>query len=280
MSYHKYNDSKFVFLLGNGLNNISNKSIGWMAILDEISKDINIKYVKGFPLPSFFELLTIYSPYNLDHSLKDAFIKKVKTISGSKYHKELFEFCENNKIDILTTNFDHSIQEANNLKKKSTRSLKNGFTDYYPWQIFYQKEGSYIKLFHINGDINYKRSIKLSIKDYAGNITRFNENYRPGVAKSKYKIDITWINTLFEKEVVILGLNLGEDEIFLRNLLIERQIYRINNKLNKKNQYNGYYLYGIKSFKDNNEFARYELFFNSVGIEMKGYSDYELMYKK
>lgn len=281
MSYHNYNNSKYAFLLGNGLNNMANRSIGWISILDEISQGIGIKYVQGFPLPSFFELLTLYAPDNLDHSLKDRFREKVKTISGSNRHRELFEFCEDNQIDILTTNFDHSLQKTNGLKKKSTRSLKKGFTDYYPWQIFYQKEGSKIKLFHINGDINYKRSIKLSVKDYAGNITRFNELYRPSATNSRYENDITWINTLFEKQLVILGLSLGEDEIFLRNLLIERKIYRTKNKIEEKEENNGYYLYCDKTFlNDKNKFERYKLFFNSVGIEMIGYSDYFMLYDR
>lgn len=280
MSYHNYANSKYVFLLGNGINNKSSKTINWESILKNISEEYGVEYVNDFPLPAFMELLTIYTLGNTDHKLKDTFIKEVEKISGSSDHREIYEFCNKNHIDILTTNFDHAIQKENNLEKTSTRSLKKGFTDFYPWQIFYKRAGSNIKLFHINGDIEYKRSIKLSVKDYAGNITKFNRTYRPSVAKSKYKTDKTWINVMFEKELVILGLGLGEDELFLRHLLIERQIYRIKNKLNKNDGINGYYLYRKKSLpRCSNKYARYELFFKSVGIEMKDYDDYPLMYK-
>lgn len=293
MSIFNFNDSNYVFLLGNGINLLNDLDNSWMKILNKIEPEKIIEHVYGYPLTEFFDLLVVngkrgYSAY------KEAFINEVATIPGSEVHKKLFEFCTENNIIILTTNFDHAFEKGNNLVKGQERSFKNRFSNYYPWQRYYhhaQNNAEYkgTKIYHINGDMMYKNSIKLSILDYANNISYFNKNFNPNKSSNFKKYtqeeEITWINYLFEKEIVIAGLDLGEAEIFIRYLLIERRRYQI--KRNQKLNHTGYYLYCRKDFEveekgkivfDENKFNRYHLFFNSVGIKIKEYKDYQDIY--
>ena len=92
MSIFNFNDSNYVFLLGNGINLLNDLDNSWMKILNKIEPEKIIEHVYGYPLTEFFDLLVVngktgYSAY------KEAFINEVATIPGSEVHKKLFEFC-------------------------------------------------------------------------------------------------------------------------------------------------------------------------------------------
>lgn len=283
MSYQNYANSKYVFLIGNGINRIGGShDISWQQILENFEVNSKLSYVDGYPLPEFFELLSLYNRDGVDTLHRTQFVEAIDALVGNNYHKEVYQFCNRHHIDILTTNFDHAFQKTNNLVKTSTRKLDKKFTDFYPWQVFYTEQGHKnsdqgIRLFHINGDQYYKRSLKLTVKDYAGNITYFNRRYNPLQKNSKYANDETWINCLFDKDVIIFGLALGDEEIFIRNVLIQRALYR---KKMKMNGTSGYYLYCTQDFKDDTTLAQYTLFFKAVGIEMVPYETYHAIYER
>lgn len=98
--------------------------------------------------------------------------------------------------------------------------LDKGFTDYYPWQRYYSNPNepeNHTKIWHIQGDSHYPRSIRLTVEDYVKQYEYF-EKYDPLNRKSKYKKSITWLNQFFEKQVFIVGLALEEQEFFLRQI--------------------------------------------------------------
>ncbi len=281
MSLFDYKDSSNIFLIGNGVNLMSDKTNSWLAILNQLNQRKSLKYVEGFPLTEFFDLLVVNS--NKDYAFyRDLFIQRIKDklVNKSNLHKQIYNYCQSNKILILTTNFDHSFQISNQLIPSSDSKLESGFTHYYPWQRYYIKENSHdTKLYHINGDMMYKRSIKLSVLDYAKSINFFDDNYNLNKKKrkKKYKLEETWINDFFnkDKKLVICGLDLGESELFLRHLLIQRNKYIATNR----NKITGYYLACSLDFKDNmNKFDRYKLFFDSVGIKIIEYPTYQDIY--
>lgn len=191
MSLFDYKDSSNIFLIGNGVNLMSDKTNSWLAILNQLNQRKSLKYVEGFPLTEFFDLLVVNS--NKDYAFyRDLFIQRIKDklVNKSNLHKQIYNYCQSNKILILTTNFDHSFQISNQLIPSSDSKLESGFTHYYPWQRYYIKENSHdTKLYHINGDMMYKRSIKLSVLDYAKSINFFDDNYNLNKKKRKKKIN-------------------------------------------------------------------------------------------
>ena len=205
MSYKDLIDPNSVILVGNGINwRGNNSSISWESILKSLDKGKGSGNVpKGYPLTEYFEILNINRP-NRDGMVSE-FIEKIKSIEPGRAHLDLVNTCMDKGINILTTNFDHSIEKTGNFHEGAYRKLDEGFTDYYPWQRYYsngQKAGG-IKIWHVNGDIKYRRSIKLSVCDYAGCINHYTK-FDPST-KSRYKRDKTWINEIMEKNLIIIG---------------------------------------------------------------------------
>lgn len=274
MSYKDLIDAKFVILVGNGINlwDSNDKAISWESILKSFNKGKNCGDVpKGYLLTEYFEIVNI-NRANRDVMVND-FIAKVESIEPSSAHHDLVHTCMDKGINILTTNFDHSIEKTGDFKKGSYRKLGKGFTDYYPWQRYYSDDNnpSSIKIWHINGDTEYTRSIKLSVCDYAGCINYY-RRFDPMTKSNKYKKDRTWINEITEKNLIIIGLALSEAEIFLRHVLIRRASY--SRKIGKRLK--GYFL----TLKDSEAArdSRLKFFLDNVNIEMKLFSDYDEMY--
>ncbi len=273
MNYKDLLDSNSAILVGNGINWPGNSSsISWESILKSLEKDKGRGNVpKGYPLTEYFEIVNINRD-NQDGMVSD-FIEKVKNIEPSSAHHDLVNTCMDKGINILTTNFDHSIEKTGNFNKGSYRKLAKGFTNYYPWQRYYSDENNpnSIKIWHVNGDTEYIRSIKLSVCDYAGCINYY-RRFDPTSKSNQYKSDRTWINEIMEKNLIIIGLALSEAEIFLRHVLIRRASYSRKRGKGLK----GYFL--TTENPETVEDSRLKFFLDSVNIEMKYFTDYDEMY--
>lgn len=258
-----------VLLVGNGVNlrEVNTSKVSWYDILQSINKEDIIP--KGYPLTEYFELLK-----NNDKNaseLKDNFIDSIKELSYNNAHKDIIEACVEAGAVLMTTNFDHAFQSTGLFKTAQTRDLSKGFTNYYPWQRFYEHESG-MKLWHINGDMRYKNSVKLSVMDYAGNLNYFRK-FDPQERNSRYRIDETWINEIFEKDLIIMGLSLSEAEIFIRHILIRRNAWARSKNLNLQ----GKYLMVNESASG--EEKRLEFFLKHVGIEIVRFESYDQLYR-
>ena len=273
MGYKDLIDENSVILVGNGLNlrGSNNNSISWESILKNMNKNKgNGDVPKGYPLTEFFEIVNIDKDDQV--GMINEFIDSIKSIEPGRAHHDLVKTCMDKGINILTTNFDHSIEKAGNFDEGAYRKLDEGFTDYYPWQRYYSngpKAGG-IKIWHVNGDVKYRRSIKLSVCDYAGCISYYGE-FDP-MAKSRYKRDRTWINEIMEKNLIIMGLTLSEAEIFLRHVLIRRASYSKKRGKGLK----GYFL-TTEDFETVKN-SRLKFFLESVDIKIEYFKDYNEMY--
>jgi len=275
MSYKNYINSNTVILLGNGINRLNKDEnhISWESILKGLSmNNNNLDVPKGYPLTEFFEIINIDRDDTI--GMKNEFINSIRRIRPNSAHYDLISTCKNNGTNILTTNFDHALQNTDSFIKGADRKLKKEFSNHYPWQRYYyiDNEPKSIKIWHVNGDYEYSNSIKLSVSDYAGCINYF-EKFDPSTKKSEYYNDRTWINEIMEKDLIVVGLSLSEAEIFLRHILIKRFLFSRKNRIKSK----GYFL--TTKGSDVSHDAKLRYFLKSVGIEMiDKYLDYEEIY--
>jgi hypothetical protein len=118
------------------------------------------------------------------------------------------------------------------------RSKKGGFTDYYPWETYYgsnavRDPSQEFGIWHVNGMQRYHRSIRLGLTHYMGSVERARGWFHKGnegclfSGKNVRGWDgaATWLHIIFNTPLLIFGLGLEENEVFLRWLLIERARY-------------------------------------------------------
>lgn len=186
------------------------------------------------------------------------------------------------KAPILTTNFDTYISDSINAKKFIFPNVngRSHFTDFYPWNVYYSHKKLLnpldgFSIWHINGIVDYPRSIKLGLSDYMGCVERarrliqgknLNE-YFNGKNQIFWKGYNTWLHIIFNKNLFIFGLTLDENEVFLRWLLIQRAKYsEIYNK-----SLNGWYVNkGINPGK--------KFFLKQIGFDIIDLNDYSDLY--
>lgn len=267
-SYKDYLHKNSVLLVGNGVNlrDHAPTKVSWHGILKSMSPNGIIP--EGYPLTEYFELLKNSNESNKE--IKTKFIDSIKDLQSNHSHREIIDACVERNAVLMTSNFDHAFQKVGNFELSKIRNLNKGFTYYYPWQRFYL-HGSGLRLWHINGDMRYKDSVKLSVMDYAGCLNYFRK-FDPEEKGTRYRRDKTWINELFEKDLIIMGLSLSEVEIFIRHVLIRRNAYAKKKGLKIK----GYFL-KIKEDRSLSN-TRLEFFLNNVGIEIVEYQSFDDMY--
>lgn len=159
--------------------------------------------------------------------------------------KECINFIKKLRAPILTTNFDTCMSESIGAKRYMFSSTCNSysnyvFTDFYPWNVYYSDHKldnplTGFAIWHINGTIDYPRSIRLGLSDYMGCVERARKmlqgnslnEYFSGKNKECWVGFNTWLHIFFNKNLFIFGLTLDENEVFLRWLLIQREKYSL-----------------------------------------------------
>lgn len=274
---HKYLKKDVTLLIGNGINRYNqavkskSNSYSWEEILVKMANNnsFHIKSIpESFPYTEIFKIISIKSEKE-ESLLKEEFIEKLKMIESTETQKYIVDLCRQFNVDILTSNFDLTLEQVYNYEPMSDVKLDKGFTDFYPWQRYYSDKKnsiSHIKIWHIQGDAHYPRSLRLTVEDYIKNYQYF-ENYDPLNKKSKYNQSVTWLNTFFEKKLLIIGVALEEQEFFLRQLLYKKKEYIKENII-------GYYIV-FKSDnqlfvkdKETTKYKRLQFFAKSVGLKI------------
>ena len=177
-----------------------------------------------FPFTEVFDIIMMKGKTK-EKKLKESFISSLNGIKSTSVHKRIIDICNKKSADIMTTNFDLSLESTYNYKEKSDIPLKKGFTHRYPWQRNYssnENDISSIKIWHIQGDAHYKMSVRLTVKDYIYSYNHFHK-YDPLNKKSQFGKSYTWVEPFFEKKLVIVGIGMEEQELFLRQLLYKKK---------------------------------------------------------
>lgn len=239
------NRSNLALIIGNGVNIFGadkERENLWENLLSQLAN----KHLPGpdgkrpdsLAFTEFYDILELKSVRNPSPvDLQRDFCKSFSSWEPRNHHKTIVEWAINYDVPILTTNFDSLLAQAGNCTLK--RSKKGGFTAYYPWESYYSPykhsladPGKEFGIWHINGLAKYRQSIRLGLTHYMGSVERARNWLRRGTNSlffgknpEKWKGASSWLDLIFKKPLLIFGLKLETNEVFLRWLLIERARY-------------------------------------------------------
>lgn len=296
LSIQKYDD--LAFIVGNGVNiyAFGNKDWSWENLLNNAWYKATGNKVNNITGMSLTEMYDLISFQNISEEKKDSFknaiIKPLKDSLPTPKHKQIQRNLKKWNVPVLTTNFD-SMLETDYVRNIFIHPKQLGryhaMSDLYPWdRYFAPKQSMYLNpnrdyaIWHINGFLDFNRSIKLSLTEYMAQVSHaraFLHRRPDGIEDFSEKSNNywrgynTWLHVIFNCSLCIIGLGLNQDETFLRWLLIERKKY-----FNKGGVINhkGWYVYkNGESFPNGKD-----LFLNSVGILPVPVDDYSDIYEK
>lgn len=287
------NSGRACFIIGNGMHLHFKSGIkSWNDLL----MDIYNKYKKendpifdnvpvGVSLTEFFDFLGGTEENN--NSIQKDLADNLNLYPGSNEVKLIVEKIRDLGAPILTTNIDLTLSKSINANLFHITDSK--FTDFYPWSSYYSdkkinKPNDGFGIWHINGMANYHRSIKFGLTHYMGNVERARTMIYKGddslyakdnqgqltKVRGEWEGQNTWLNIFFNRTLIIFGLGLGKDEVFLRWLLIER--FKYNRRYGVINK--SYFVDKVSNMKEGQKF-----FLRNVGIELIDINDYKILYE-
>ncbi|WP_198175440.1 hypothetical protein [Spirosoma telluris] len=238
------NQGDIAFIIGNGINRYLNnpQAISWDELLirlwNEFSPDSYNQVPEGITLTEFYDLLEISAGESRTANFQIQ-KKASELLSGwtfQQHHTALVAKAYQINAPILTTNFDLILPNCCSLRQYYTDTKR--FTDFYPWTTYYgDRQLEYptdgFGIWYINGFVNYHRSIRLGLTHYMGSVEKArtllhkgDENKLfSGKNQERWRGAKSWLHIIFNKPLCIIGLNLAENEVFIRWLLIERAKY-------------------------------------------------------
>ena len=220
-------------LLGNGINLVNGTLSNWDELLSNIG-GININS-NGLTNTEIYDFIELRSDPELN--LKDEIARGLESIDENKLeiHTQFLDLVKTKGCPVLTTNFDHGLEKAGNLN--FYRTQKTGFTRFYPWDTYsgvqhFTNPIDGFGIWHIHGMIKYPDSIRLGLTDYMGSVEKARKWIHQGEdALFRGKDQViwpgmnSWLHIWFNMPIIIVGLGMNTDEVFIRWLLIERKKY-------------------------------------------------------
>lgn len=275
-------------VLGNGINLYFDKcSISWNALLKNLwTQNVeNCEFPKeGISYTEIFDVMDIHKHEKLN--LKKNIASEFGKTNNGKYENFL-QYCTNKHIPILTTNYDTRLSDCIHLDLYKTSNKSN--PAYYPLGYYYAfstiAENDILNEFaiwHINGMVKYPNSIRIGLCDYAGIIEKVRKMLHSGYVNDNFKEKHqnywngynTWMHIFFNKPLVFIGLQLDENEVFLRWLLLQKAMY-YKKKYDYENENKGWYLY----VEDKDMSKGKEIFLKYVNITPIKAADYSNLYE-
>jgi hypothetical protein len=222
-------------IVGNGINRF-NAPAGvnsWETLLMTVAHGCGVdvpEVPKGTAPTEFYDVVELKRPGRSSDLAAD-FCKEMSDWRPVAHHRAIMGWASRHDAPVLTTNFDEVLSEAGGC---TYQRPEEGFSDYYPWRCHFAPamlaepcEG--FGIWHINGMARYKRSIRLGLSHYMGSVQRsramFLRGQVPlfsGLHGGDWEGAQTWLQIFFNKPLLIFGLGLEENEVFLRWLLIQR----------------------------------------------------------
>jgi hypothetical protein len=238
------NRNNIALIIGNGSNRYGSAAStnSWDDLLLTLAKKYKImaeeKIPEGITLTEFYDLLELKKPSSgtTKTYFQQEFCESMDDWKVFSHHENIVQWARTNGVPILTTNFDSIFSRAGKCQLLPERTTS--FTDYYPWERYFgdvslESPDSGFGIWHINGMKKYRRSIRLGLTHYMGSVERVRGWIHKGNERRLFSgknVDSwagvnTWLHIIFNKPLVIFGLGLDENEVFLRWLLIERARY-------------------------------------------------------
>ncbi|GGE93857.1 hypothetical protein SAMN05443634_10644 [Chishuiella changwenlii] len=283
------NRTDIAFVIGNGINRYPNNpnALSWEDLLIELWHQVSLHTLsirpEGISTTEFYDILELENVKDLN--LQKKVTNLLTDWEPLTHHQLITEKIADLNAPLLTTNFEDTMSKTINCELFKIDDTS--FTDFYPWSTYHGLEKlespiSGFGIWYINGMINYHRSIRLGLGHYMGSVERARNLIHRGKDGRLYSgknAELwngykTWLHIIFNKSLFIFGLDLGENETFLRWLLIER--FRYFKKFpNRKHK--GWYLYkrNEKPISQGKKF-----FLERVGFEVIDVEEYEDLYVK
>ncbi|MFN8438577.1 MAG: hypothetical protein U0V72_13220 [Cytophagales bacterium] len=275
------------FIIGNGVNRYAGvkNALSWDELLlklwGKVAAHTLTERPQGISCTEFYDILDLENTGSLN--LLKELCELLNTWQPTSVHTQMVHKIKTLNAPLLTTNYEDTFALSQN-KLKKLKQLDFSFSDFYPWG-FYQGSESLINpcsgfgIWYINGTIHYHRSIKLGLSHYMGSVEKArklignkeNGLYKEGLENWQGKD--SWLQIIFSKSLCIIGLGLGENETFLRWLLIERmKFYKKYPHLKKK----GWYVCTASNLE---EHKGKKFFLERVGIETIELGSYKEIYE-
>lgn len=272
------NERSPCFLIGNGINRYDSSEgesdLSWEGLLldvyNSLSTDSKDLIPKGIALTEFFDVINLFSDQKTGANLQKELVKMLDW-KPQPHHKRIVDRIAERNAPIVTTNFDFTLQKAvmADMYRHRTDDLRL-LNDFYPWDSYFSngsKEDPFnaFSIWHMHGQKNYHRSIKLGLHQYLlmADIAKRFLPHREEASSFRQ----TWVRLFFEKDLIIFGLGLNEQEIFIRWLLIQRAKYFKNQP---KRRRLGFY---INHDKPNTSNAGKRFFLESIGFQYVDFID-------
>ncbi|RJG04446.1 hypothetical protein D3878_14955 [Noviherbaspirillum sedimenti] len=274
-------------LIGNGINRYGARANdnSWDALLTELAQKyldpVHKKLPDGISMTEFYDVLELACSRGAgEASLQTQFCELMAGWRPQAQHERIVRWAQQHEIPVLTTNFESTLGDA--IGCRLQRIPNDKFTAFYPWERYYGTRAGVdpcreFAVWHINGMQCYRQSIRLGLTHYMGAVERARAWLHKGPARLSAGGDmqawpgaVTWLQVVFHKPLLIFGLALAENEVFLRWLLIERAKYY--RKFPERRQA-AWYVHGAAD-KD----AGKLYFLKAVGVEPVAAADYDEIY--
>ena len=304
---------RYAFVLGNGINYyLRNSVVSWKELLDNFIR-VNKDSLEELSFASQSKDVTNTEIVNLIEVFADKELGAGNPAAAMR--KKLMAFLKERlsfkapgecalldaawgKHHILTTNFDESIEkyisrsikrrlkgcEAKARNKEENVHSNNGD---YPWNRFWglkdcPKERSPLDhhntIWHIHGKLDNKTScsVLFSLTRYVNAIKRV-ELWKMA-SPEKWPGRNTWVNIFYNEPLIIAGLGLENQEVFLRTLLIERNRHWKKQKKDGKIKKEPKSFYLVRKTDDDKKATDGRAFLRALGFEVVEFESTEDLY--
>jgi hypothetical protein len=282
----RLNAGDVALLIGNGIHRYGSAGVNsWDRLLIDLAHLHGLamkRLPRGATPTEIFDVIDLKAEAR-SGDLAAAFCEQMRTWQPREHHRQIMNWAVRHDVPVLTTNFDEVLSDA--VHAKLMRPNVSGFTYWYPWDSRFAHElhddpCSGFGVWHINGLARYKRSVRLGLTHYIGSAQRAREWLHRGGNRLFETKDHrnwpgrrTWLHVVFNKPLLILGLGLREDEVFLRWLLIERERYFAKFPSRRRA---AWYVF-THDPKDETEIGR-KFFLEGIGIECIAVNSYAAIY--
>ena len=272
-------------IVGNGINRFSSlfsADYSWDSLIMKLWSNLSknaIPFGEDFNLTEAYDIINLYSVE--EDELRNEVKAFVKSIRPTGYQRKLSESMLNRDLPILTTNYDSLLEQG--LNDYRFKEDGHSFTDYYPWSVYFSDRQRSCTMdgfgvWHINGMVKYPRSMRLGLTHYMQQVSRVKsflhsgdmDDFR-GKNQIMWRGYTTWLHIFFNRNLLILGLKLDVNEVFLRWLLIEREKYY--NRYNDRRKF-GWFLCNKAEMTLGKRF-----FLESLGFEIIQFDDFNPLYE-
>ncbi len=265
-------------LVGNGINLLTGLFPSWDKLLKTHSGvDLKTEDLTNTEIYDFIELKT-----EDGSKLKGAIAKSFENIKKTtKIHQDFIQLMIQKDCPVLTTNFDFSFeQDLMTSGGNIYRTSKDGFTRFYPWDTYFGQRQLDLPtdgfgIWHIHGMIQYYDSIRLGLTDYMGSVEKArrlihkgDDRLFNGKNQNNWEGQKTWLHIWFNKPLIIVGLGLSSNEVFIRWLFIEREKYFKKFSDRRKKTY----------YLSKGDSLHLDSFLDNLNIKLEKATDYESLY--